>query len=622
MAMALDAEKWIRFLRQYGPVPRNANMYDEEIRRWSKRLNTDPIEFEHPLLQKVLAAFTERKAGHGGAIVLTGTAGDGKSYLCYKVWEALGGPLTEWAADDSYFRFPITLQGQQMTLHVIRDLTPLPEIDPAGRYSSKGDLLQSLSGSLFEPSSDLFLVAANDGQLIENWRRLGSHGPSSRALDLFEARLMNDDDPHPTDRLHFFNLSDIPSARMFELALSAFIAHPGWRACYEAAGPNGLFSPGCPIRHNYQLLNSPLVRSRLTALFRLCDYNELHTPIRRILLLLANAVLGHPDVKDSLMTARDAAKIIANGTANRASLYGNLFGANLTATRRESQEIFQYLERFGIGYETTNRIDNILIFGAEDENLRDYYKLLVEDDSFYGATDRYRAEQKRYIEMPEANNGDRHHFLDMLVEQRRGLFLKIPDALADELKLWSLTVFISAGEYLKEIAEPLRNDERIPRSTISRLVKGLNRVFTGMLVATDRELLLATSLTHSGARMSQLLEDRIAINARGRQEKIEVVLLRDFPYLVVTLPNGNQKSLALNLTRYEFLMRVSDGALPGNFSRECYEDILAFKSALLTESGNEHDASDQDGETDLCFRLLSLDAYGNAVEDTVEVANV
>jgi hypothetical protein len=551
--------------------------------------------------------------------VLTGTAGDGKSYLCYKVWEALGGAPAAWEANDSYFQLPVTLKGKQMTLHVIRDLTPLPETDPAGRYTGKAELLQALSTSLFEPSPDLFLVAANDGQLIENWRRLGPHDAAKRALTLFEARLMNDDDPHTTDRLNFFNLSDLPSVKIFTLALDAFLKHPGWQACYYGADPTGFFSSNCPIRHNYELLHSPLVRDRLTALFRLCDYNELHTPIRRILLLLANAVLGHPGAKDGLLTARDVGKFIEAGDVHRAGLYSNLFGANLTPTKRESQGIFDYLARFGIGYETTNRIDNILIFGAEDEHFRHYYKLFIEDDSFYGGTDQNRAEQRKYIEMPEAQSGDRDGFLDMLVEQRRGLFLKIPEQFAEELKLGSLTVFTSAGEYLREIAEPLAGNERVSRQTFRRLVRGLNRIFTGLLVSTDNELLLATSLAHSGARMSQLLEDTVAINARGRQEKIDIILHHQFPYPVVTLPNGVPRMLALNLTHYEFLVRVCDGALPGNFSRECYEDSLAFKSALLSAAAT--DSPDNPDENDLSFRLLSIDQNGNASEDTVEIAD-
>ena len=619
--MAVDAEKWIRFLRQYGPIARNANMFDEEIRRWAVKLGVTPIAFEHPLSLEVLAAFSNRQEGHGGAVILTGTAGDGKSYLCGQVWDAIGGSPEVWASNDVYFRLPINLGDRRFTIHVIRDLTALPDTDPGGRYDSKPALLHALSTALFEPGSDIYLLAANDGQLVENWRKLGPHGAASRALALFEARLMNDEDPEPTSRLVFFNLSTISSATILTLALDALITHEGWDLCYAAAQPDGFFGPLCPIRHNLELLRTPLVRSRLIALFRLCDFNELHTPIRRVLLLLANAILGHPRAKDGLMTVRDVRARIEERDVYKASLYSNLFGSNLTATKRESLEIFEYLGRFGIGNETTNRIDNILIFGSEDENLRPYYRELIEDDVFYGSTDRYRAAQRDYIEMPESQNGERNSFLEMLAEQRRGLFFKIPDRLAEELKIWNLTVFTGAGEYLREVAEPLARNERVSRHTLARLVKGLNRIFSGLLVSSDRELLLATSLSHSGARVSQLLEDRIAIAARGRTEKIEINGHRGFPQLQVTLPNGQTRSLPLNLTRYEFLVRVSDGALPGNFSRECYEDILAFKSSLLTAATTDRD-EEPDDHNDLVFRLLSLDASGNALDDVVEISNV
>jgi hypothetical protein len=356
------------------------------------------------------------------------------------------------------------------------------------------------------------------------------------------------------------------------------------------------------------------------ALFQLLDFNELHTPIRRVLLLLANAILGHPAAKDGLMSASDVAKIIFDGETHRASLFANLFGANLKSAKRDAQEIFDYLNRFGIGFETTNRIDNILIFGAEDEHVGQYFHDLVEADCFYGATDRYRGEQRSYIEMPEAQSGERHAFLDMLINQRRGLFFKIPDADADELKLWRLTVFNSAGEFLREVAQPLNDGRRVSRQTVSKLVNGLNRIFTGLLTTTKSELLLATSLSHSGAKISQLLEDKVAINSHGRVEKVELALRRKFPHLIVTLPNGQTGVLALNLTRYEFLMRVSEGALPSSFSRECYEDLLAFKSSLLSAAAIGRQIPDW-GDDDLIFRLLALDSTGNAIDKVVEVSN-
>ena len=209
----------------------------------------------------------------------------------------------------------------------------------------------------------------------------------------------------------------------------------------------------------------------------------------------------------------------------------------------------------------------------------------------------------------------------MLTDQRRGLFFKIPDDLAGELKLWNLSVFTGAGEYLAEVAEPLGNRKRVSRRIIGRLVKGLNRIFTGMLVETERDLLLATSLSFSGARISQLLEDRISVAPRGgRPERVDISLTNDLPSLDVHLPDGTVHPLRLNLTRYEFLMRVGDGALPGNFSRECYEDILAFKSTLLSAVNQAHIESGDDDQSGLTFHLLRLDASGNPIDEVVEVS--
>ncbi len=140
------------------------------------------------------------------------------------------------------------------------------------------------------------------------------------------------------------------------------------------------------------------MRSRLRSLLELCDYNGLHVPIRQILLLLTNSVLGHPDVKDHLMVPADVPKVIAAGTVSKASLYNNIFGGNLSEIRRQSITIFDYLERFQIGYETSNRVDNILIFGQNDPNLSGYFDELIGNDRFYGADDRFYAAKQQYIE--------------------------------------------------------------------------------------------------------------------------------------------------------------------------------------------------------------------------------
>ena len=82
-------------------------------------------------------------------------------------------------------------------------------------------------------------------------------------------------------------------------------------------------------------------------------------------------------------------------------------------------------------------------------------------------------------------------------------------------------------------------------------------------------------------------------------------------HLVVYIASGVAPSLPLHLVRYEFLSRVAEGALPSSFSRECYEDLLAFKSRLLRDFqmvqqsfGEVPDASDMN------LKLLQLDSRG------------
>ena len=62
---------------------------------------------------------------------------------------------------------------------------------------------------------------------------------------------------------------------------------------------------------------------------------------------------------------------------------------------------------------------------------------------------------------------------------------------------------------------------RVPRGILARLVNGMNRVFTGMLVSTDRELLLATGLSGGTSGVAHILAERISVPPR-RDERIDV----------------------------------------------------------------------------------------------------
>ena len=573
-------------------------MYDETIQRSARRQHIQPIDFEHPTQLEIVNCFNQATPDPV-SVILTGTAGDGKTHLCRQVWKTLKGDDEAWASDSPYltiqFYYPKDRKAwpemedmnlyRSVKIHFIRDLSGWAPQQGAAWEPEKEELLQRFCQSLFDPETeDIFLIAANDGQLVESWRRLKETDYVKRARRVFEELLVEGRKEQSGVRLKFFNLSGASSAELFDRALDAFIGHPGWgELMKDVPGENDLFGPNCPIRHNYELLQSPLVRARLRSLLELCDYNGLHVPIRQILLLLSNAILGHPDAKDHLMSPADVPKLIAAGTVSKASLYNNVFGGNLSEIRRQSITIFDYLERFQIGFETSNRVDNILIFGEDDDLLGPYFTEFVAADCFYGADSRYYAAKREYIEGTDESDAKSQVLLDMLISQRRGLFFKIPKESEGELHLWELTVFKFAGEYLDSIVEVLRGGGVVKRPLLSRIVRGLNRVFTGMLINSDRELYLATSGNYSQAKVSRILVERVSVDP----SKGEKVVLRHDPadgrvLLTVFFAPTLSVDFSLTLIRYEFLSRIAmEGALPASFSKECYEDLLAFKSRLI-----------------------------------------
>ena len=250
--MADKAVGWITFLRKYGPIAQNDNMYDEHIRKSSRRLGIRPIEFPHPIEKEVLSIF-QADASPPASVILTGTAGDGKSHLCGKVWRLIGGGDTEWASDEIYYQRENIVGGKPVTIHIIRDLTALPDRDDQNRYTNRRELLERFCESIFtsEPT-EVFLIAGNDGQLVESWQRLGDSDLISKTRSLFESFLVEGLHEKPGVSLKFFNLSRVNSSILLDLTLDALLSHEGWQECYERGAEElEFFGNRCP--HSAQL---------------------------------------------------------------------------------------------------------------------------------------------------------------------------------------------------------------------------------------------------------------------------------------------------------------------------------------------------------------------------------
>ncbi|MBF0407877.1 MAG: hypothetical protein HQM10_11015 [Candidatus Riflebacteria bacterium] len=605
-------------------------MYDETISRSARRSKIKPIEFVHPLRDEIISNFS---SDNPVSVILTGTAGDGKTHLCRQVWQSLNGDDKEWAGDDPYLCLKIGQEEnsilsfisdkpqKQMTVHFIRDLSGWSPQQGSEWEPEKENLLNQFSQSIFDSNSqEIFLIAANDGQLIDSWKRLKNTVWVVKARQAFEDLLVEDKKELPGTRLKFFNLSRGNSVDLFNETLNALLNHDGWKELeISNSGENEFFGINCPIRKNLELLKTELVQTRLRNLIQLCGCNGFHIPIRQILILLSNALLGHPDVKDYLMTPSDVPQVIANDTICKASLYNNIFGGNLPENRRSEITIFNYFDRFQIGNETANRIDNILIFGEDDPQLQEYFQKYVGSDRFYGVSKYYSNAKKQYIEGTDEDENKSSEFIEFLKSQRRGLFFKIPQDEEEELKIWELTVFKFAGEYLNSLIRPLKSNEPISKHILSKIIRGLNRIFTGMFINSDREIILATSGNNSQARICRMLISKLNVS-HYKGEKIVFQLCENSNrvLLVFHFSQSDFVEFPLNLIRYEFLSRVGEeGALPGNFSRECYEDILSLKSQLLERFRKLNPIERSDKIIELT--TFSLSDQGLPIEHSIEV---
>src|SRR5258706_369940 len=112
------ASRWVRFLRNYGPIPTNDNMYDESIQRALRRHRIDPLILPAQFLDELVTNF---RSDAPQSEILTGTAGDGKTYHCRETWIRLGGSDDAWNTGSKVQT--LTIGGHELV--VVKDLSEL-----------------------------------------------------------------------------------------------------------------------------------------------------------------------------------------------------------------------------------------------------------------------------------------------------------------------------------------------------------------------------------------------------------------------------------------------------------------------------------------------------------------
>lgn len=576
------SSSWVRFLRSYGPTPQNLTLFDEYVAGAVGRAKVKPITLATPMLE-AMVAHIESKAP--GSMLIAGTAGDGKTYHCRSLWTRLGGEAKAWAAKGNVKE--LRLADGRLAVF-IKDLSEF-------RGESSDLPLQRLEKSVLGgDDSEVVILAANHGQVLDRLRDLGKRHGDRHPLRTPLQECFLQAGPAP-DRLAVFDLSRTTTRKTFEEVAKAVSGHPEWNNCSRCV----LNTVGkvCPIDENRRRLlgeeDGGQLASRLGDLVEIARLNGLHLPVRDLLALCSNMILGYADAKEAkenLMTCADVARIQEGGQLDKASIYANAFGANLPKRRALDRPVFKAMAAFGVGEETTNGADGLLVYGKDDLRLKQDFSRLVASDPIYGATASYLEAQNHYLEGHEGArlDGGAVAFIEMLEDQRRRLYFTLPN---DEpsYSRWAMTVYRFAGDYLGIIGTLSEKKTQVDEAVRTRIAKGLNRVLTGLLLENSDRIFIASSGGFTQSRVSVLCDhETTARRQQGVGMAIKLNAITGRPFLEIQLAVGPANRAVFDLTpiRHEFLSRVAEGALPASFSNECLEDLLAFKAKLLRKAEN------------------------------------
>lgn len=404
----------IPFLSSYAATAASDSLVDENVRIAIKRHGVQPIEAKAPKLQALIDNFGSPSPVN---VILTGTAGDGKTYHIRKFYlDHLDGNEKAWI-NGGGIAIDVKLDNGK-TLKIVKDLSEVNQ-------EVKAQILPLFAASLLgDDINTVWLVAANDGQLLKFWRDASGNDALDPALRekcgrVYERVIATLKDERSRDtqdvvKADIHNLSRSMSPELFGEVLDSVLEHPEWDADCNVCPT----ADRCPIRINRELLRgerSPF-RRRLVEVMEISKRNDKHLPIRYVLVLVANILLGDSrNVDRPLLTCRTSRARAASGEYRTTNPFNNALGLNFRERDVEKLPVFSIMQGFGIGLETNNRVDRFLI----DRTNSELHEKIEAIDPIYGA-EIFESDRKSYLEGD--STADSRVFEEAMANQRRRLF--------------------------------------------------------------------------------------------------------------------------------------------------------------------------------------------------------
>jgi len=554
----------VEFLASYGPNPAANNMYDEFVTQAEKQTQCAPLAFSQPLVDKMIKSLRQNPK----TIILTGTAGDGKTYTARKFVEEITGQAPRWKNTQRIYElkhWSLPYGG----VKIIKDLSEFKE-------SQKNEIFPKIRDALNGNSQEIFIICVNDGHLLKFFRDQNEN----EIKDKLSIMLQRDYEEHPDLDTYMFNLSRRSHAESFHEIVDKVVNHDSWQNCAGCAYMDNQSNP-CPIRYNRKILQqkgSDSMRQRLIDLVRMAAADERHLSIRHLVMLTVNILLGDSHSGDGLLTCRKARIRARDNHYEYTNPYANVFGENLKESDRKQYGVFSVLGEFQVGYETNNYFDHALLDENNDKNLPQCE--IYSGRIFSNIRSSYQANRSQYS----------GKFKKSLINQRRRLFFSLDpnDKRAIEnpqRNPWNLSLY-KHGYCYTAILDALHNDLKIDNHHRQQLLLGLNRMMTGMLTDTSNRLWITEPNGVFQGRSQPILASLVGTGANFtmKLEKQNSTDTGKPPLFKIYEKSSNKEciTLALRPTILECLYRVAEGALPASFSMECKREVEDIRIRATT----------------------------------------
>lgn len=560
----MNNNPFIAYLNRYTTVsPEHEAAFDEFITGIMPP-SGQPLRIETKIEGFLQELFAQEKSP---SIILTGNAGDGKTYLCRQIAIALNGGLPkDW--DEK----PISvLTRPSCKLYIIKDLSEMGEENAANLFR---EWAKSFQGEKL-----VFILAANEGRL----RAILAADEFQELRREIENQLWGGSDPR-NEKLIVVNLNKITTSTFVHPTIEWLTSSEHWQACEGCSAYDS-----CPIRFNAVHLSLPYVAERFRRLYQLLEHIDVHVTLRDMLIHLTYAVTGGIGCQWVNNQKRQDKRHWAE-EAYRYVYYENVWGEKADENFRRKATVIRHFRRLNVGNSSIFAVDNFIIDGQpENVSKQAIYERLFAPGLDFGDKI-FQQERMSYLQggatSPQFEL--QHPLMEWLPHCRRKLFFEWDEVeIAD--RLFPFT-------FLREYFRLLKGDQADLYRAKQGLILGLNRAFSGLFLTESDYLFITSQYAHAIEQPVPIVQVRIPTDNIILRTKNDLsnIFDRDFTSLELEIHppmrvQAEPISWPINLLQFEYLMRRGKGGTPDVLSYECELFIRKFKDDLLSRFATENE---------------------------------